>query len=253
LTILESEYFYYNGHYSTEYKLLNVTVDYGLYKEKFMSKVIINRQKIRGRDKPYYMGKEREPIQFQVSFAFSETYDDVLIEDILKWLSPAYFEEMYFSEYPSLIFYCMPVDDIEIVHNGLKEGYLTLTFENIDCYKRSPVYSTLVDNSTDSVVEIMNLGSVSIYPKIEIEKLTEIGDISIFNLSNGNIEFKIEDLAIGEIVTIYNEDKDITTTLTNTYHYDDHNGYWLELLTGNNRLSITGKCNINFTYEFKYL
>jgi len=252
LTIRDSESFYFNGHYSSEYNLINVSVDSGLYEEPFISKVNINRQKIRGRDKPYFLSKEYEPLEFKVSFAFTETWDDDLINEILIWLSPAYYEELYFSANPELIYYAMPVDDSNLIHNGLKQGYITLTFQNIDCYKRSAAYSTTVSSTTEVTTSITNLGTVSIYPKIEIEKLTSTGDVSIFNLSNGNAELKFEDLTAGETVTVYCEEKDIVTSLANTYRYDKHNGYWLELLTGANNLKVTGLCNVTFTYEFKY-
>ena len=50
----------FNGINSQDLNVLNVSVDSGLYEEPFLGTVNILQETIRGRTKPYYMGKRSE-------------------------------------------------------------------------------------------------------------------------------------------------------------------------------------------------
>src|SRR5690606_4744689 len=110
------------------------------------SRSIIEKQ-IRGRSKPYYMGIKKQPLVFTVNFAFEDTWDDEKIIEIKRWLTEQdYYKPLFFSDDINStgverIYYAIVVDDPELVHNCLKQGYVTLTFRCNDAYAYSPIYT----------------------------------------------------------------------------------------------------------------
>lgn len=221
--------------------------------ENFIANTKTIKQKIRGRERPYFQELEHDPIILNLNCAYDGTWTDSDLQNIKQWLKQSYYKPLIFSENPNIIYYVMLIDEPRLIHNYNNQGYFTCTFENIDCYRYSPVYSLVQDISSGSeTCAFMNLGDVTIFPKLEIEKLTEDGEVSIVNNSDNGREFSFSTLTTGETVTVYNYEQDIESSIAGTYRYDKHNGNWLRLLPGNNNLVITGKCNITFTYDFKY-
>jgi predicted phage tail component-like protein len=126
--IRESLYFTFAGRKSSDYGIMNVSIAAGLYEESFMANRTIKEIYIRGKDNPYHQEVAREPKSFQVTFAFEDTWDDDLINEVARWLDVEYYQPLIFSEEQEKVYYVMPVNDSTITHNGLKQGYLTLTF-----------------------------------------------------------------------------------------------------------------------------
>lgn len=253
--IRDSLYFIYDNVKSTDMKLLNVNVNNGMMEEIFLPNKTIYETKIRG-GKTYFHGIEYKNLSFPVSFAFSETYDNDLIRSIARWLSPDYYKPLRFSDNLNRIFYAMPIDDIQLIHNGLKEGYLTLTFRCNTYHAYSPVYTSqiydLSTNPTYTMIQFINNGDLPIYPIIYITKVNN-GDLSIFNQTNGDIEFKLIDLTDNENLTIDCENHIIETDLTDAYRYNNFNGNYLKILRGLNNLRIVGTAKIQFKWECKLL
>lgn len=253
--IRDSLYFIYDNIKSTDMKLLNVNVNSGMMEEIFLSNKTINETKIRG-GKTYFQGIEYENLSFPLSFAFSETYDNDLIRNIARWLSPDYYKALQFSDNLNRIFYAIPVDDSKLIHAGLKEGYLTLNIRCNTYHAYSPVYTSqiydLSTNPTSTNIQFVNGGDLSIFPIIHIQKVGA-GDISIYNQSNANNVLTFTGLADNEEVTIDCENKIITSSLSGIYRYLAHNGYYMEMLRGVNNLSIVGTAKIKFVWECKLL
>ncbi|MNW28317.1 Phage tail protein [compost metagenome] len=117
----------------------------GMQEEVFAAPRSINEISIKGRDKPYFQNNKKEPLQFQVSFAFAETWDKQMISDVARWLTEqAYYQPLFFSDDPEKIYYALCVNDPTIIHNGLNEGYLNLTFRCDAPYAYSPLYTSPV-------------------------------------------------------------------------------------------------------------
>lgn len=248
--IRESLYFSFAGRKSTDFNIVNVSVSDGLFEEPLTSAKSINEVTVRGNPKPYFVETKREPKTFPLRFAFEETWDDDLINDIVRWLDVDFYEPLFFSENIDRVFYAMPVDGIQKIHNGLKQGYLTL---NIRCdspfsYGHEIVTQPYnVDNSR--VIEIDNLGHFPFKPDIWIQKIGD-GNLIINNLSNGNDEFKFTGLKDQEEIYIDCENELIETNLPNTYRYDNFNDNYLSLNYGNNVLKITGDSIVKFRYKY---
>lgn len=256
MTIRESLYFSYAGIKSTDYKLLNVNQNGGLFEETFLPTRSIIEEKVQGRDNPYFFGFDYSPLQFSVSFAFEDTWDDDRIRKVCSWLKQPYYQPLFFSNDINRIFYCVVVDDSQIIHNGMKQGYLNLTFRCNSPYTYtpttlSPTYDYSV-NTSGTDLTFINLGSEPCQPDIWIQKIGN-GDISIVNLSDGGREFKFTGLVDQEELNVDCENQDIETNLSGTYRYNNFNNKFLTFPPGTNYLKVYGNCKLQFRYRFKTL
>lgn len=147
ITIRDALYFSYAGQKSVDFGIINVSLGSGMMEEEFVPSRSIVEEKIKGRDQPYFIRTEVEPLQFSISFAFEESWDTDKIREVARWLTQHdYYQELYFTTEdginPERIFYALVVDDATLVHNGLKQGYITLTFRCDSPYAYSPVMTT---------------------------------------------------------------------------------------------------------------
>lgn len=267
MEIKSSLNFYYDSQDSQTFGISNVSVSTGMYEEPFVAPKEIIKQEIRGRTKPYHSGIKRSSIILNLSFAFNETWNNQKMRDVKNWLDQDFFKPLMIPADPNdstdfnRVYYCMLTSDSsKLIHNGLMQGYVDgLTFECNDSYYYSEpqlISRNLFNNPSPGGTELIinNTGDTPCYPLITITKSIEDGTISIFNRSNTNKEMQITGLSNGEITTIDCEEQIIDSIYNNQniYRYDSHNGYFLELLTGNNNLLIKGKCEITIQSEFKY-
>ncbi len=178
-----SLYFTFNGISSEIYGIMNVSTSSGLYEEPLTYSRDILEQEVRGKDRPYFQGIKKQPLKFNVEFAFEDKWDDSKIRQITRWLtSPKYYCEMYFSENPEKRLWVLCVDDPEIVHNGLSQGYLRLSFRMSDSYIYSPTYQTQI--YTTSLEDTAESGTTTTNIKMTAHGLST-GDY-IVNLHRSN-------------------------------------------------------------------
>ncbi len=256
MTIKESVYFKYDGINSNDEGIWNIKSDSGLYDEALLSSKRVVEDKIEGRHKPYKKYVERDPLEIPVSFYFSESWNDDQIRRVARWLNQEEYKPLIFESQPNKIYYAMVTDSVDIIHNGLKQGYLTLTFKCDTYHAFSSMHQEIHDLSSNTTsgttIEFNNQGDIPLSPTVIIQKVG-VGDVSIVNNSNGGKEFKISNLVDTEEVTIDNEYREITTNQVNTQRYTNFNMNWMELLVGVNRLQVYGDCKIAFQYELKLL
>lgn len=249
--IRESEYFHFAGRKSTDFKgIINVSVAEGLFSENVVAPKTINEVFIPGRTDPYFMGVEEQPKTIQLRFGFRYGWDDQMIDEIVRWLNVDTYQPLWFEGNNDKVFHVIPVDGIEKIHNGIKEGYLELNMRcsssRVSSHKMfSPVYKT---NETDTIM-IANKGHFSTFPEIWIEKVDE-GDIEIYNTTNKNKLFQIKNVEVGEKLYIDCENEIIDTNKEKTYHYDNFNDNYLELVYGENFLKFSKNMEIRFRYRY---
>ena len=242
--------FSYDGKKSVDYGIINVNYSTGLYEETFLPERNIIETKVRENKKPYFQGLEYSPLTLKLKFAFTDTWNDNKIREIARWLgNQEYYKPLYFDNDINRIFYCIYVGEPKIIHNGLKQGYLEIEMRCDSPYSYSSFYTSELYTSP-AQIKITNGGDTSIYPEISITKIGA-GDLSIVNQTNGNQEFKFTSLVDAESLYVDCENEYIETDLSGTYRYDNFNNNYLELVTGENTLNITGDCSIQFRYRFK--
>lgn len=258
MTIRDSLLFSYAGRRSDEMGLINVNLNNGLLEEAFLPERQILETKIRGRDEPYFNGISYSPLQFQLSFAFLDTWNDDKIREVARWLSQEYYQPLFFTSNINRIFYCMPIESPSLIHNAVQSGYITLTFRCNSPYTYSPVYKRIFDftsnTASGSDVEIDNIGDLPCKPKIYVKVISGT-TFKIVNLSNGGEKLEFTGLANNETVTIDCDREEIETDIPLTYRFGNmtSDSNFLKLPYGVNRLKVYGNVQIAFEYQFKTL
>lgn len=134
--------FVYDGIRSTDMGVFNVTLDSGLFSESFVAEREIQEISVRGNDKPYFQGVKRSPLSFKLEFAFSGSYDEQKIREVARWLDQDYYKPFYTTDNTERIFYCMLNSSSDLLHNGLKQGYITLEMRCDSPFSFSPQYTS---------------------------------------------------------------------------------------------------------------
>lgn len=229
----------------------------GLYEETFLPNRRIIETTVAKKDKPYFQRVEHEPLSFSLSFFIHEWRNRDNLRQIARWLFKDYYKPLYFETNPDRIFYAIVEGSSSLMHNGCKDGYITLNVRCNSAYTYSNVfeadYESLVLNPSNSLA-IYNEGDMTIKPKVWITKTVSNGSISIENEANDQI-IVMNNLQLNEQVYIDFENEEIVSSLESltVYRYKDHNNIWLELIEGDNSLTFIGDFDIQIEYELVYL
>lgn len=257
MSMRSSEFFIFDGQMSSTFGIININTGSGMQSEPFVADEEIQEVYIRGNDRPYFQGTTKKPLQFQVSFAFEDTWDTDKIRSVARWLTNhSYYKPLQFSYDLDRVFYCKFVDSAELIHNCLSQGYITLTARCDSPYSYTQVYEQIVDCSNNTVNGIdftfINNGDLNCKPLLYVEIVSGTS-FSIVNNSNGGETLSFAGLVANEDLTIDNENEDIETDIALTYRYSNHNGTFLSFPRGYNYLKIFGNVKLKFKYQFTRL
>lgn len=191
--IRDSLHFEYAGQTSEDMGLYNINIGRGMANEPFVANIELVEEVIRGRDKPYFKKTRRQPLSFSVAFAFQENWDEDKIREVARWLTnhqiyqPLRFYQNIEDIDNSRIFFALIVEGSDIVHNYLKQGYITLTIRCDSPWGYLPIVEE--DKGTANNFKLENLGDLPLFPRLQITKLGD-GPLLITNSDNGSkIEF----------------------------------------------------------------
>jgi phage-related protein len=251
---MDSMYGMINGWKLSDFNIYIVNIESGLVKSPFLSsQEIIEDYSLNG-DIPYYYGTQKKPLELDVTFAkIDGKWTLNQRREFARMLDPDDTENYLEFNVPEInkIYYVKYTDGIDIYTNGCQQGYLTVKFRCDSPYSYSPLYVVQNDFSTQdtSTMEFINMGDTKCYTELWINKVGA-GDIQIKNITNNQQIFSLTGLTDNEIVYINNEFGDIETDLVDTLRYTNHNGVYLEMVRGVNRLEITGRCRLKWKYRF---
>jgi len=255
MPISESLYILFNNINSQDFDITNAHVESGLYSEQFITDRAITETRVRNNPIPFFQGIEESSRIIKCSLAFTETFDENKLRDVKRWLHTEFYAPLIFSSNPDYIYYALCSNASNLIHNGT-QGYIDVEFVCDSNFVYSPIYiSDIYDLSTNPVsttIIFENLGDLDCQPILYLTKIGD-GNISIKNLSDGGIEFSLTSLTSNEELIIDNEHQDISTSIPDTYRYDNHNGIFLNMKRGVNNLQIVGTCKLQFKHQFKLL
>lgn len=251
-TIKDKINFTFAGINSQQYGLLNIVTDGGMYEELFVATREINETKTRGNSRPLLHSIEESPIEFEMTIAFEDGYSDENIDAIIRWLFVDYYRPLHFEGKEDRVYMAMIIGSPRIIHNGLNQGYFTVTVRCDSSRLYSPVVLTPLTTVTGTKeITIVSDSHFDIYPEISLLK-KGIGHITIESLSDGKSIFEIRNLTNLEDIYLNCEKEIIETDLLGTYRYGNIIGRFPRVKFGENRFSITGDCTIQFRYKNKY-
>lgn len=255
-TIKDKLYFNYDGIWSSDFNLMHVVLNNDMFEEQFVASREIIETKVRGNSKPMLQGIDTSPLEFEMVVAFEKAYTDENIDAIVRWLFKDYYRPIYFQGKEDKVYMAMPVDDASIVHNGLNEGYFTITMRCDSSNVYSPTVLTDMETVTGTnTISLQMDGHFDIYPEISIKKIGA-GTVTIESLDDDGSIFEVRDLTDQEDIYINSEKEIIETDIIGVYRYNKIIGEFPRLVYGNNglnRFKITGDCEIQFRYKNKYL
>ena len=244
--------FTYNNIKSGDMGVTHVSLNSGLYEDAIGASRTLVEQISTQSDRRYYKRMSLEPFEFQMHILLNTKMTDAQIESIYAWLLQDYYKELYFENEIDKIYYCMPVSNSTITHNGNGEGYLTLNMRCYDAYLYSREITRSFDLSTNVTagtnVNLINDGHTDIYPILTI--LAKEAVINILNLTTNELT-QFTGLSVGETVTIDNYNEEISTSVAGVHRYDNHNDIFLRILKPNNNFKVTGKCVLTFRYRYR--
>lgn len=251
-TIKDKLHFNFDGVWSSEYNLIHVVTDSGMFEETLVASRDLVETKVRGSDKPLLQKIDTTPLEFDMTIAFEGVYTDDDLNNVIRWLFTNQYKPLYFEGKEDKIYMCIAIGDPHIYHNGLNQGYFTLHMRCDSPNVYSPSITTDAEEIINSgIITLINDGHSDIFPEISFLK-KGVGNIIIESLDDGGNIFEIRDLTDLEDIYINCEKEIIETDAIGVCRYDNIIGEFPRLLYGENRFKITGNCEIQFRYKNKY-
>lgn len=252
----EARSFTFNNVSSEDMGVTIASVETGLFEEPLVSDREIVETEIPGRDKPYLQRVDKMPLSFSLTIFLEEWRTRDNLRAVARWLFQPYYLPLVFDSNRSRIYYAILEGESNLMHNGARDGYVTLNVRCDSPFVYSPIQRHRTEVNGESEFTLYNSGDIPIRPKMWINNKSD-GDLVIENTST-NQTVSIENLQADEEVFIDFENQEIVSSLEylHVYHYDNHNGEWLELMddnSGRNDLIIHGDCDIDIEYEMKYI
>ena len=126
-TIKDKIHFNLGGVSSKDFGLLHIVTDNGMFDEALGASREIIETKIRGNNKPLLHSVEESPLEFEMTIGFEDGYTESSISEMVQWLFVNHYRPLYFEDAEDKIFMAMIIGSPRIIHNGLNQGYFTVT------------------------------------------------------------------------------------------------------------------------------
>ena len=255
--LLESINFIYDGISCKDMGVTMVQGTGGQYEESLFANRKVITQTIPHREKSIFKRVEYEPLSFSIPVYLDGWQDRNNLRAIARWLFKDEFKPLIFESNSDNIYYAMVDGDVNLLHNGVQQGLLTIPFICNSPYSYSELKVDVMTVQNSVTRSYFNEGDLVINPQIKIRKIGD-GDIRIKNLAN-NQEMIITGLYNNEVVTVNGENQEIVSSLeqsNNRYLLTNHNDVWLDFepnYFSPTEFLFTGSFQCEFYYENKYL
>ena len=247
-TIKDELYLNYDGVNSKDFGLIAVELGSGLYEETLVTNRTINETKPAKRQQSIFHSITEENRTFQLNLAFEDSFDERKIDDVINWLFKDYYRPLYFEGQEDRIVFAMISGESNIIHNGMNQGYFTVTVQTNSPYRFSQLRE---GRNRRGSINVMNNGHETIYPEFSIKKI-----------GSGDLRFEIDgrviliiNLTDGEELYIDTLRDKIVTDVIGEYRYDNVTiGELRDLYldVGEKEYKITGGADIVYRYREAY-
>ena len=170
------------------------------------------------------------------------------INDVINWLFKDYYKPLYFEGQEDRVVFAMISGESNIIHNGMNQGYFTVTVQTNSPYRFSRLRTG--SNSGNSMT-LVNRGHETVYPEFSIKKVGS-GDL---RMQVDGRSVLITNLNDGEELYIDTLRDKIITDIVGEYRYDNVTlGELSDLFldVGNKVYTITGGANVTYRYREAY-
>lgn len=260
--MFEATGFSYDGISSDDMGVAVVNPGTGLFKENFLAPRKIVEKSVAGRNTNYFVRVEESPLSFPLTIYIEDWERRNNLRAIARWLDQEEYKPFWFSTTPDRVMFCLVEGSPQLIHNGIKDGYITL---NIRCnspfmYSQEIKYKRTISNYYDDWIN--NSGDKPIAPYLKIKKIGN-GNITIKTTQeNREINnFTITDLLDGELIEIDCAEENIKTNYEKNerYLFDNTNKDWVTFVLGNpydqessTHIEFIGNFELEMTYRMIY-
>jgi hypothetical protein len=272
--------FSFNGTVYTD--LINVSLENNMYSENMRGNRTLLKEKIPGRDIPYFYAVEDEVLEFDVVFALTIAKSKSELRVMLRNLvTQTGYKELHFGNYnASTSTYTRESPIYKVIFDGESKldfvganvynagvatlkyfGYFTLKACADRPYGFENVASTITTSATGTAT-INNTGDLSVFPNIVITNGSTAYSVPVRIYNNTNqTSLTLSSLGVAEVVTINAVLKVISSTVSGVYsrwtQRDDlqlnagNNTIYLQQYTGGSWVNITSNpwASVVFTFE----
>lgn len=251
-TIKDKINFTYNGKNTSEFGIISVSMDNGMFDEAFVANRTVNSEVVRDVRKSLFNGVTYESLSFELNLAFEKDFTDELIDKVIAWLyEKEYYSKLQFEELDKFV-YAMPNGESRIVHTGTGRGYINVSMVTNSPYVFGNIVSVEKKANEDSVSITLD-GKTNPEMNIDLYPLTD----GVYSIVVNGYTLQLSNLKANEVVTINPYEEDITSSLDNVYHYSDYVGDLskLGLLQKENTISVPADKNLKviITYQPYYM
>jgi len=272
--------FSFNGTVYTD--LINVSLENNMYSENMRGNRTLLKEKIPGRDIPYFYAVEDDVLEFDVVFALTIAKSKSELRVMLRNLvTQTGYKELHFGNYnASTSTYTRQSPIYKVIFDGESKldfvganvynagvatlkyfGYFTLKACADRPYGFENVASTITTSATGTAT-INNTGDLSVFPNIVITNGSTAYSVPVRIYNNTNqTSLTLSSLGVAEVVTINAVLKVISSTVSGVYsrwtQRDDlqlnagNNTIYLQQYTGGSWVNITSNpwASVVFTFE----
>jgi phage-related protein len=254
--MLESLHFTYNGKSSKDYGVFIGTVGGGLFRENFSPNRTIVETTAVGNPIPFLQRVDEGISTFTFQIVVVDLKMRNQLRSIARWLYLDEYKPLVFESNPDIQIDAMFTGKSEFIHNGVYDGYITLTVKPRTPYLQSiPHKLTWKSTNTPSSFEFYNNGDKPLRFRMNIKKTISNGDVIIRN-EDYNEELKINTLFKDEEVLVDCRWEFLKSSLEERlirYLGDAHNDVWLEIEPEDEvKLTFIGNFEIEMEYRYTY-
>lgn len=251
-TIKDKINFTYNGKNTSEFGIISVSMDSGMFDEALVANRTVNSETVKDVRKSLFNGVTYEDLSFELNLAFEKDFTDELIDKVIDWLyGKEYYSKLQFEGLNKFV-YAMPNGESRIVHTGTGRGYIAVSMITNSPYMYGNVLSFEKTANKDSI-------SVTLEGKINPEMNIDLYPLKdgTYSITVNGYTLQIKNLKANEIVTINPYEEEISSNLDNIYHYSDYVGDLskLSFLKKVNTVSAPASQNLKviITYQPYYI
>lgn len=254
-------YFEFDGRRSDEFPVYIIQTESGMITTEISGEKSLKYDKVPYQDKIYYYYTELDNLKFKIIICpLDNLWTNELKFELFKWLGTRKPSAFKSCDNLNKMCYCICTNAMELVTNGLDEGYMELEFEATTPYWLSvPIiiekdltnitvpYTFTLENKSNVRDPKTNL--FIYYPKMEFELVGSTTSITLINLSNGGKVTQFTDLSTGEILYM-DCSKDQILSSTGLSRVENWNKIRFGLIFGTNTIVINEKCKYKFVMQF---
>ena len=280
--IYSTTLFSYAGRTSSSFSpiVINATLSNDLYEFAPLGSKSIVEDKIQGRDVPYFYNVDYEPLEFNMTIAFTNYATQSVYREVIKWLYNQKTPQLLYFPELGLNFFGLFIGQPNIYYVGNNNegynqyiGHIEVSFRANAPHGWTNIMTNLtdtdpvvIDQSTTFPYTLSNIGDYEMFPSFKLQNTS--GAANEITISTQRLVSEDPDIYENVTTFTYNfvndeyivfngyskniksyKISDDTTQQINPYNSWEKD-YWV-LEPGNNYVKIVSEGNFEFEYSFR--